>query len=169
LLSTNVQTSVNNINDDGPMLLDAKISLKANTQEFIEYLANPGNGHKYATSRVPNSNQNSLIYLLSNEFIGFNANLTCESNAIVNGELTTYGETNVYAQSNFHDTAHFYGNVIFDTSATLVYDSSLASHIDIFSSAAYVNDNNNNNKASLLIQNAGGLPEKYTDAFYIGI
>jgi len=159
LLSTNVQTSVNNINDDGPMLLDAKISLKANTQEFIEYLANPGNGHKYATSRVPNSNQNSLIYLLSNEFIGFNANLTCESNAIVNGELTTYGETNVYAQSNFHDTAHFYGNVIFDTSATLVYDSSLASHIDIFSSAAYVNDNNNNNKASLLIQNAGGLPE----------
>jgi hypothetical protein len=159
LLSTNVQTSVNNINDVGPMLLDAKISLKANTQEFIEYLANPGNGHKYATSRVPNSNQNSLIYLLSNEFIGFNANLTCESNAIVNGELTTYGETNVYAQSNFHDTAHFYGNVIFDTSATLVYDSSLASHIDIFSSAAYVNANNNTNKASLLIQNAGGLPE----------
>jgi len=33
-------------NGTGPMLLDTKISLKANTQDFIEYLANPGNGHQ---------------------------------------------------------------------------------------------------------------------------
>ena len=161
-LGDNSQISTNN--NVGPMMLDAEISLKANTKEFIEYLANPGNNHQYATSHIPNSNQNSLIYLLSNEFIGFNANLTCESDAIVNGELTTYGVTTVHAQSNFHDTAHFHGDVIFDTNVNLVYDSSLASHINIFSSPEYVNNNNNtrdnnnnDNKASLLIQNAGGL------------
>ena len=156
LSNTNKQADNN-----GPMLLDAKISLGANTKDFIEYLANPSNGHQYATSRIPNSNENGLIYLLSNEFIGFNANVTCESDVIVGGELTTYGETKVYAQSNFYDTAHFHGNVIFDSSASIVYDSSLASHINIFSSPDFVNYDNttNNNKASLLIQNAGGLPE----------
>ena len=139
-------------NGTGPMLLDTKISLKANTQDFIEYLANPGNGHQYASNQIPNSNANTLVYLLSDEFIGFNAPITCETDVTVAGVLNSYGTHNLYAQSNFFDTAHFYGGVTFESNTAIVYDSSAVGNIEIYSQGA-----NTNNKASLLIENAGGV------------
>ena len=100
-----------NVNADGPMLLDTTISLKANTKEFIEYLASPGDGHQYSTSKLPNSGSNELIYLLSDEYIIFNAPVSCETDVNIAGVLNNYGTNNLYAQSNFFDTAHFYGDV----------------------------------------------------------
>ena len=155
-----IQTNTQ-LGDTGPMLLDAKISLKANTKEFIEYLANPGNKHQYATSRIPNSDEKRLLYLLSDEMVGFNAPVTCENEVAIAGKLTSFGETNIYAQSNFHDITRFYGDVIFDSSMTkIVYDSSAIGHLEILSnqdstntSILVQNDSNNNNMPSMLVYN----------------
>ena len=145
----------------GPMLLDAKVSLKANTKEFIEYMYNPGNGHQYASSRVPNSDEKRLLYLLSGEMVGFNAPVTCENDVAIAGKLSSFGETNIYAQSNFHDITRFYSDVIFESSMTkIVYDSSAIGHLEILSnqdstntSILVQNDSNNNNMPSMLVYN----------------
>ena len=145
----------------GPMLLDAKVSLKANTKEFIEYMYNPGNGHQYASSRVPNSDEKRLLYLLSDEMVGFNAPVTCENDVAIAGKLTSFGETNIYAQSNFHDITRFYGDVIFNSSMTkIVYDSSAIGHLEILSnqdstntSILVQNDSLNNHMPSMLVYN----------------
>ena len=144
----------------GPMLLDAKISLKANTKEFIEHMYNPGNGHQYATSRVPNSDEKYLSYLLSNEMIGFNAQVTCENDVAIAGKLTSYGETNIYAPSTFHDITRFYGDVEFNSDTTIVWNSEAINHLEILSaqdstntSILVQNDYNNNNMPSMLVYN----------------
>ena len=71
-----------------------------------------------------------------------------------NGSLTNYGEFNNFSIANFFDTTTFYGNVQFDSSTSLVYDSSLNSSLEIYTlqgKAGHVT-------SSFLIENAGAVP-----------
>jgi len=143
---TNTQTG-----DTGVQLLDYKIANYALNKDLIYFLANPGVGHQFVKSRIPNG-AGELIYLLSKEAILFAPPTLCQNTLSVGGQLNSYGTNNFYSQSNFYDKATFYNGIISDASNTLVYDLSAVSNVSILSLATATNE-----AASFMICNGGGM------------
>ena len=166
------------IGDTGVQLLDYKIANYALNKDLIYFLANPGVGHQFVKSRIPNG-AGELIYLLSKEAILFAPPTLCQNTLSVGGQLNSYGTNNFYSQSNFYDKATFYNGIVSDASNTLVYDASAVSNINILSlepatsqAASFMICNTGGmdplptvgteNMASMLVYNANQLQEKAT-------
>jgi len=71
-----------------------------------------------------------------------------------NGSLTNFGEFNNFSRANFYDRTTFYGPVAFDSSASIIYDSSINGTLEIYT----LPGNAGTVTSSFLIENAGAVP-----------
>ena len=104
-------------------------------------------------SNLPNRNL-YLNYTIGEDINYLSSKIIAGNGIGNNGSLTNFGEFNNFSRANFYDTTTFYGNVLFDSSTSLVYDSSLNSSLEIYTLPGKAGTVT----SSFLIENAGAVP-----------
>ena len=104
-------------------------------------------------SNLPNRNL-YLNYTIGEDINYLSSKIIAGNGIGNNGSLTNFGEFNNFSRANFYDTTTFYGNVLFDSSTSLVHDSSLNSSLEIYTLPGKAGTVT----SSFLIENAGAVP-----------
>ena len=100
-------------------------------------------------------NRNLYLNYTIGENINYLASKIIAGNGIGNnGSLTNYGELNNFSIANFYDKTTFYGPVQFDSSVSIIYDSSINSSLEIYTLPGKAGTVT----SSFLIENAGAVP-----------
>jgi hypothetical protein len=100
-------------------------------------------------------NRNFYLNYTIGENINYLASKIIAGNGIGNnGSLTNYGELNNFSIANFYDKTTFYGPVQFDSSVSIIYDSSINSSLEIYTLPGKAGTVT----SSFLIENAGAVP-----------
>ena len=152
--SNNIVKSNGNTNNGNIQLLDYNItnfsadpSTLKQIKDFRDNIQNINN------SSLPNRDL-YLNYTIGEDINYLSSKIIAGNGIGNNGSLTNFGEFNNFSRANFYDTTTFYGYVAFDSSASIIYDSSINNSLEIYTLPGKAGQVT----SSFLIENAGAVP-----------
>jgi hypothetical protein len=152
--TTNTVITNGSTNSGNIQLLDYNIfnfsadpSTVQQISDFRDKIQNTNN------SNIPNRNL-YLNYTIGEDINYLSSKIIAGNGIGNNGSLTNFGEFNNFSTANFYDKTTFYGPVQFDSSASIIYDSSINSSLEIYTLPGKAGSVT----SSFLIENAGGVP-----------